>query len=816
MTRGFGFDSHRHHQQSRSSNGCPPGIKTIERSGPGIDTIDSSIAAVQQDPACASLLPKKDPDERFNNNFFGQFKGFSITPLHKSNAEPAPTKPAPPPPPGWKVDGSVVPIKTNLKPIQRSIMMRQPAEVQEEETREEELRPPPALPPPNAGSTARPLISSPVLSTTTCTSVELGISEPKLPTRPAPEVPAIPKPTPPPGVKFLPDKRTHERPSSSSSSSSMIENPLTTPTVSSESEKRRGSAEKGSGNSSTLTRIASMLYPISGMVKSQSGEATSATRYNTNSLPRSAHHKANKVMDKDILRSLEISAPIPQKEIEMPSATIPVKPQPVSSPEKKSVVMRAQSMRDSSSSSKPTRPAIHSFGSMRQPSGSRPTSIPASVRPTSPPPTPPVKSSTSESPKKIPGVPGYQNPTAKTTPAPKLPAQDNAYDDCMNLVTDASLGKIMEESPSSDNIYAVIEESVPEKSKAKRAPIESEYKTPKSIEPLAVAAEASANTSASSSSDSMGLLSEIVSEISNRNFESIYSTQTINSESKPKSPADDTYVNSTSSQHYKTPSSVYSNSTTSSGYLHPSAVNVPKSISSKAPEPKTSSSPSSEKVASKPSPTLYKPKLSEKKKEEQLKTTPPKPTASFGRTKTPPSLRVQKPARQSSDASSSRSASRQNSDSSLKSTKTEPSPTKEAAGKMNSPDLVSSCSSSQTKSPDVLGRDNKAKAATKTSTLPRNKGVTMPPKPFNLITKTASFSDSKTKTSPTSGTAKTTTTSPTKPEPTKPVQRAASSKSNVASLQQKFEQPEKSTTGTLTRKKPTATTTTATTTAAKK
>lgn len=660
---------------------------------------------------------------------------------------------AAPPPPAWQqvnspVMATTVPIKTNLKPIQRSSTLRQ-SMIQPPEpvvnTTEEITPPPPALPPPNVGSTARPLISSPILATTTCTSLEI-----KLPTRPAPEIPT---------------RAQQEKPKILASNLEVTNDTAT--------DKRRVCTEKlqNNSNSSTLTRIASMLSPISGMVKSQNNN------YNTQSLPR-RHHK---VMDKEFLRNLEISNPIPQKEIEIPSTAISIKTDVTSAEdkEKKNVIMRTQSMRDPKVN---PRPNIHSFGSMRHPRGpKRPTSIPASVRPTSPPPGPPMKkveSSTS----KTPGVTGNQNLTVQA----KNTYVARAHNDSVNMLTDANLSNISEEiSPSSDNIYAVIEEALPEKMKLKKAPLatneDTEYKTPKNIE------------APDESSDSLGLLSEIVSEISNRNVESIYSTRSLSSPENNQ-PDGSLYENCRSS------SSIYSNSSTSSGYTNPSTINVPSSI--KDEEPK----------ATKPSRSCYTPskslllnKMPVDKKKEDSKTSPPAPKPGLSRTKTPPSLT--KSSTQKTNLS--RPHSRQNSDSSLKGSKTDVSLTRDSNGKLNSPDVVSSCNSSQTnKTPDVLGRDNKSKttASSKTSTLPRHKNVTMPPKPSNLLTKAASFSD-KNKTSPTGAAAKSITsrsTTPTKPEVPKSLNKAASgNKNNVASLQQKFEQTEKSATGTLKKKKST-------------
>lgn len=767
----------------------------------------------------------------------------------------------------------------------------------------------PALPPLNPGCNARPLISSPVLSTTTCTSVE--IIGPKVPIRPAPEIPGKIAPDIP-GVTVVPQKP--QRPNST---------PLTN-AILPELDKR---PERSGG---ALNRIASILRPNSGIMRSNSQPAAKDDK-KTNSLPRNQHHKANKVIDKEILRNLEISNPIPQTEIEIPTPVIPVTASDAADgEEKKAVVMRAQSMRDSNIT---VRPAIHTFGSMRQTNSNakRPTSIPASARPTSPPPGPPRTPSTEKIPEtgiKIPGLPGYQNPPVKNSPK----IQDNAYDDCMNLVSEPALGKIMEESPSNDNIYAVIEESVPEKNRKKIEPQvqtgQNEYKSPKPLE---------TSPKSGSSSDSMGLLSEIVSEISNRNFDSIYSTSTLARKKKEKEEMDKnsenlgsnsslgTYINSS---QYKTPSSIYStspsgkfnsaSSTTSSGYLNPSAVNVPQQQGKKEAEQKVPLPPKDSKIVCKSkltglnsnNPNInddmskqlgmkpvdsamdFKPfaapnkplgissatlKKEEKKEDSKLPTKPP-----LNRTKTPPNLSKVftpkqipesnlktakqnldsnfKPIRQGSDTSLK--TSRQGSDASLKSSKQSgnlnksnpnlnksntnlnrstnnlnkngsssnlsamslknaSSSPKSSMGNLstaNSPDLVSSCSNSSqniAKSPDVLGNNPKTtgtlKNVQKTPTMTRStKTPTTPPKPTAILMKSASLVDKKK--SPTSNntsivkslSAKESNVNKTA-QPIKvpikndvkvngetgskvfPVQKVASSKSNVASLQQKFE-----------------------------
>ncbi|XP_061941870.1 uncharacterized protein LOC108002262 isoform X3 [Apis cerana] len=836
----------------RGHNGLS--IKTIDRSSPlprNIETIDSSLS---QDPACASLLPKPDTDERYNNNLFGQFKGFTITPIRNQAKSLEPTKPAPPPP-----TIPTVAIKTNIKAIPKSNPSRSSL-LNSNASFDEAASPAPTLPPLNPGCTARPLISSPVLAATTCTSVEL-VAPSKLSARAAVDGPTRPAPAPP----ILPDPgQKPQRPSST---------PLTNVL---ESERRQ---EKGS----TLNRIASMLRPNSGIVKGGGVGSQVSQRdekSGTNSLPRLHHHKANKVIDKEILRNLEISNPIPQKEIEIPTPSIPVIPVAEAGEQKKSVVLRAQSMRDSKVT---PRPAIQTFGSMRQTSAAppvkRPTSIPASTRPTAPPPGPPVLPSTTSTADKtghetgkIPGLPGYQNPRVKS---PQKIGLDNAYDDCMNLVAEPPLTKIAEESPTtSDNIYAVIEEALPEKGRKSGGDTENEYKLPKRVEP-------------NSSHEPMGLLSEIVSEISNRNFDSIYSTASLSrkveeeeeeeEEGRSKSGEDAGYNGGSfggymNSSHYKSPgSSIYSNSasakfnssssTTSSGYLNPSALNVPRQQQGeKLAEAKPNLNDEISKelgmkggedgAARK---SIAKTRLNSQRgvargeegaaegAKEALKGKGPVANAkqvveNASRSKV-----------QYSDSGSKASCGKQGAsnvdgnsetkggeraaqpnDSPVKqdartnanrlSLKTVPCSPKDNGGKFNSPDLVSSCSNSNqisTKSPDVVGNNPKVnfqpKNVQKTPTLSRGsaaKAPATPVKPLNIASKGGGLAEKKK--SPTGGNANAIKSISAKEPASKisqakpggqkteakggdsaakanPVQRAASSKSNVASLQQKFE-----------------------------
>ncbi|XP_043499071.1 uncharacterized protein LOC122522245 isoform X2 [Polistes fuscatus] len=909
-----------------TNNRCHNGmsIKTIDRSSPiprNIETIDCSLT---QDPACASLLPKTEVDARYNNNFFGQFKGFTITPIQNHSKLSEPTISAPPLP-----SVPTVAIKTNLKANQKTNTIRNQSLAESSQTFEDNntTAAAPKLPPMNPGSTARPLISSPVLATTTCTSVELVPS--KVPTRPAPDIPT--RTAPPPPVLFAIPKP--QRPNST---------PLTNLVVEAEQKK----LEKGSA----LNRLASMLRSSSSVTRSNS-QSSQKDEKNMNSLTRNQHLKANKMIDKEILRNLEISNPIPQKEIEIPTPVIPVASvNELSSleAEKKNVVMRAQSMRDTKVTS---RPAIHTFGSMRQaaPTVKRPTSIPASIRPTSPPPGPPTAVVTSEKETsndiKIPGLPGYQNPPVKTQqqvqPAKQL---EDVYDDCMNLVSAPSLTKIMEESPSNDNIYAVIEESIPEKTKknveVQQKDADNEYKSPKRVQATPNLSSGSGNGGGGGSGggcggggggsglESMGLLSEIVSEISNRNFDSIYSTSTLARKKKEKdeiAKASENLGSNSSlggymnSNHYKSPGSVYSNSasgckfnssssTTSSGYLNPCALNVPQSV-----KERLTKDTSKDKNTCEISPllpgnsrnsnvneemskelglgTIQKPfvnitadrsslilstnnRLNDKK--EDGKSAMSKPLQ-LSRTKTPPSLT-------NKAYTSMRTTTKQNSEISTKSpvqspdggnnittttikntldkntkarqvpiqnksngninkqnnsidkldsnntsvngssVKSVPSSTnnKDDSNKLNSPDLVSSCSNSNqnsTKSPDVLGNNHKLNVVPKTQTqksltLSRaTKAPAMPMKPLSIVSKAASLTEKKkspsgnvniiksfsssttrdntlnNKISPSSNKnpSKTSDAKTTIDSTINPVQKAANSKSNVASLQQRFE-----------------------------
>lgn len=564
----------------------------------------------------------------------------------------------------------------------------------------------PALPPLNPGSTARPIISSPVLESSTSNAKEL-VS----PLKNAPTVPSRPAPGAPEGQ--LP----------------AAEVPVvhTVLEVKTEPVQQIKPKEKENIGTSTLNRIASFLKP---------GDKKPATT--TATLPKSNQFKAQKVLDRETLRTLKISDPVPQTQIDIAITALPV-----DTAAKKAVVMRAQSMR----TTKPKeRPSIQTFGSMRQPAGyKRPLSIPSGARPKSPPPPAPTTKSTTD----------------------KVDGRSNYYDDCLNEA--APLARLSEEnSPTSaDNIYAVIEE----------AP------SPQKVKPTTGEA-----------GDSLGLLGEIVSEIQNRNLESIYSTSTLSRKKKEEEERKRAALSPDSSE-YENTSSLYSNmggnlqsnaSTTSSGYILPSAVNVPvKEVKHKPPQQEvkpvlssfrkdastkpfgnvldrsTTSPAPSETVETKTNKTNLRSTVNKT-------TTPPK--SSVTRQVTPPNLKNTKP-----------SPTRPLSQSSFKSSRSV----------TNSPDLVTSCSTNApTKGPDVL---NGGTPLSKKPSITGNKPAVSPQKPQIKnanTTRTASVKSAQEKKIATD------VKPPVAGKVAKPnldaagknvLKNAARSNSNVASLQQKFE-----------------------------
>ncbi|KAH8318043.1 hypothetical protein KR074_003564, partial [Drosophila pseudoananassae] len=198
--------------------------------------------------------------------------------------------------------------------------------------------------------------------------------------------------------------------------------------------------------------------------------------------------KEKTYIDRERLRTLEISAPMP----------VPAAPQTESSnsdsettpreEETQNLVKRAQSMRS------PTKKTpLQSFGSMRSPPGlPRPKSgqvnnPSGTSRPKSPPPRPPpvvVKKTNS-----ITSASGYQRPVSTAQRS-----VENTYDDCEFVEREGRA--------SNDDIYSVIDEIPPAAQTLKRSDLVANR--------------------ASNGSD-MGLLNEIVNELEKINGESVYS-----------------------------------------------------------------------------------------------------------------------------------------------------------------------------------------------------------------------------------------------------------------------------------------------------
>lgn len=180
--------------------------------------------------------------------------------------------------------------------------------------------------------------------------------------------------------------------------------------------------------------------------------------------------RANAKFDRELLKNLEISQPILQNEINVPS-----EPLPLEADRHMAVVLRAQSLRSANNAKH--RPSVPNFGSMR--SSKRPSSVATattaaaacSTRPTSPPPQPPSHRD------------GYQIPPSR-----------------LNNDDDGTTTHL-------ENIYSVIDESAATNRTVddKHDDESAVYKVPRSLE--------------------SSLLGEIVSAIQERNHDSIYASK---------------------------------------------------------------------------------------------------------------------------------------------------------------------------------------------------------------------------------------------------------------------------------------------------
>lgn len=295
-------------------------------------------------------------------------------------------------------------------------------------------------------------ISQPVLDATTSSTVRELVS---IPLKPAPPIPSVVNPVP---MVVINTKNNNINSSSSG------------------------------GNYPTLRRITSFM-------KTQKLEEKKPTA------PR-----VNTKFDKEVLKNLEISQPILQNEINVPS-----EPLPLEADQHKAVVLRAQSLRTTNNTKH--RPSVPNFGSLRS---KRPTSVAAPVtatatclRPTSPPPQPPPLSQSFTG--------SYQIPSS------------NQHTDRINSLS------FHDNEAHFENIYSVIDESP-----AVEIDDNSLYKVPKSL--------------------GSSLLGEIVSAIQERNHESIYTSKPTSVQANESLQQQQTYENFSPSPP---------GSTTSSGYMCP-------------------------------------------------------------------------------------------------------------------------------------------------------------------------------------------------------------------------------------------------------
>lgn len=283
----------------------------------------------------AESKPKTGGDElshsSLQDSLLGNFKGFSIVPLTK-NTSPvpiiaSPSRPAPTSPP-------VAPPIASPKIVRAAPTSPPSATIMQ----------PPQLPPQN-----RPLISSPVLDTTTSIAAKELINKDTPVVRPAPA---------PPVTVGTSVTRSNKQLSPTTVCASAAEKPTL---------KEHSYV--------TLSRIASLIS------KSQPGVTPAVSKTVNERKDGLVAQKAAKI-DRDTLKKLKISDPIPLNE-----PSISVETLPLSKAQEKGIVMRAQSMRQTK---KTQRAAVHSFGSMRLPPGTtRPSSIVNCSRPTAPPPRPP-------------------------------------------------------------------------------------------------------------------------------------------------------------------------------------------------------------------------------------------------------------------------------------------------------------------------------------------------------------------------------------------------------------------------------------------
>lgn len=455
----------------------------------------------------SALLKSPSDSNDMGNGLYGKFKGFTLRPLNDATS-----------PTNSFTGPNVAYVQPTLQDNSLQIPQRaappppiKPTEVKMNGTLTRKAPPPPsngviapALPPPNPGSNARPIISMPVLenSTMALPLKPMGSTTDLTPSRPAPLAPGETlKSAAAPPVPLHTDPKLNV--------------------------KKDG----------TIRRITSFLKK-------------------EDKLPA----KEKTYMDREKLKNLEISAPIPMQQAPQGESSNSDSELTPKEEETKNLVKRAQSMRS------PTKkPNIQSFGSMRQtgpPGNARPRSAVSSQtlngqRPKSPPPRPPPLKKTNSTTSS-----GYQLPIS----VPRGP--EHMYDDCE--FSEEPLSSVVEQdspihrvSDAGDNIYSVIDEIPPAAQTLKRIDL------------------VGSQRSSVASSNDLGLLGEIVNEMEKRNGgESIYSAAASNfvkpkpkEESKTK--AAEGFPSTTTSNAKETSNLASKPPTNPTSYLRPAPVNAP-------------------------------------------------------------------------------------------------------------------------------------------------------------------------------------------------------------------------------------------------
>lgn len=469
-----------------------------------------------------------------NNSMFGKFRGFTMRPLQDTPAS-NPTSPLAPNvafvQPVSKSGGERSPVTGSRSPTKSPVRAApavpkapklaivgrsQSHKAGEKDSKQPSVakigraktvvgssnwNEPPALPPLNPGSHPRPLISSPILESSTSTAKEmvspLHNGKTVVPVRPAPKA----------------------EPAKDNNSGEVVDfamKPL--PPI---NENKGG----------TLRRFKALM-------KKEETPPLATTTTTTATPPSPAKHHERKVpkfIDRNRLKTIEISAPIPQLETQNEINN------------RRSVLARTHSMRKDSPTEEAAQKQLQllSFGSTR--SMTRPkstvTSRPKSPPPPRPPPLPVAKDyvasaiSSGSTP-----LDSYQRPPAPKKVAFVDPPTTSATKSVAPL---ASVDSSPATSP--DNIYAVIDEE---------RVVEGGLKS----------------TAGDTSMESLGLLGEIVNEMENRNLGSIYSTAGAGARSQGDGPqyANTEDIGGQGEAEDEEDNDAKSNvSTTSSGYLKP-------------------------------------------------------------------------------------------------------------------------------------------------------------------------------------------------------------------------------------------------------